>query len=139
MAYVPTRTTYKLVFDDEFAGLEVNARAGAVGDYMLIARLADVDWSPPYTAAQLEEVDELFRTFAGDSRNRKKYPGFIESWNIEEPVGKPLPITLEALKSLPVRLVQAIVVGWMDAIAGQALPLDRDGDLEASLPMDVAS
>lgn len=138
MGYVPTRTTYKLVFENpEYNGLEVATKAGRLGDYMEIAKLANVDWAPPYTLEQLDQVDELLRTFAGDPKDRKNYPGVLVSWNIEDP--KPIPANLAGLKSLDLKLAMAIIVAWMNAAAGEAVPLDQDGDLEAGLPMDVAS
>lgn len=130
MGYVPTRTTYKLVFEDpEYNGLEVYTKAGALGDYMDIAKLASVDWSPPYNVEQIEQVDELLKSFCR----------VLVSWNIEEPAKKPVPANLRGLKSLDLKLAMAIITAWMNAAAGEAVPLARDGDLEAGLPMDVVS
>lgn len=115
MAYVPNRTTYKLVFEDPaYDGLEVSAYAGSIGQYLDIAKLADLDLTPPYSAEDLEPVFALFEAFTS----------VLKSWNIEQPIGKKVPPTVAGLRSLEITLAMAIIHAWMNAVAGTALPLD---------------
>jgi hypothetical protein len=123
MAFVPQRTTYRLVFEDpEYNGLEVVTYAGTVAQYLDIAKLADIDLTPPYTSDLLEPVYPLFDAF--DS--------VLVKWNIEQPKGKKVPATAAGLKSLELPLAMAIVNAWMTAVAG-SVPLDAS-DLD--LPVE---
>jgi hypothetical protein len=124
MAYVPQRTTYKLVFEDpEYDGLEVSAYAGSIGQYMEIAKLADLDLTPPFSEDVLEPIYALFEAFAS----------VLVKWNIEQPKGKKVPATVQGLKSLEITLAMAIIHAWMNAVVGTAVPLEPT-DLE--LPVE---
>ena len=132
MAYVPNRTTYKLVFEDPaYDGLEVSAYAGSIGQYLDIAKLADLDLTPPYSAEDLEPVFALFEAFAGKPADDRgpAAKGVLVSWNIEQPKGRKVPATVAGLRSLEITLAMAIINAWMNAVAGTALPLDAT-DLE---------
>jgi hypothetical protein len=136
LGYVRERRNYKLVFtDDEFDGLEVVARSASVATYERIAGLATREYGSVPTADDLEEIAALLEAFAA----------VLVSWNLEEPTGKgdkvrPVPATLAGLKAQDLPFVQAIILAWMNAVAGVSVPLDdasSSGEMEASLPMDV--
>jgi hypothetical protein len=135
MGYVRPRKTYRLVFtDDDVAGLEVVARSASVADYRRIADLATRQFSSPPTPEDLTEIDHLFGAFAQ----------VLESWNLEEPEGVPVPATLDGLKSQELPFVTQIILAWMETVAGVAPPLVQPSDggglsLEESLPMEVLS
>lgn len=135
MGFVRNRRNYRLIFaDEEFAGLEVVAKSASVSDYRRIAELATREFGTSPSAEDLVEMDNLYRAFAQ----------VLVSWNLEEPEGVAVPATLNGLLSQDLPFVQAIVLAWMDAIAGVAAPLptpSAGGDrfLEESLPMEVLS
>jgi hypothetical protein len=142
VGYVRARKTYRLVFEDEeFAGLEVVARSASVEAYQRIAGLASRPIANPPTADDLEEIDHLYRSFAG----------LLVSWNLQEGRDGPesegfaiydVPATYEGLRSQDLPFATAIILAWMDAVAGVSRPLGRPstaGSLEGSLPMEVLS
>lgn len=133
MGYVRQRKTYRLAFaDGEFEGLEVTARSASVDAYQRIATLATRQVSAPPSAEDLAEIDHLYRAFAG----------VLVSWNLEEEDGTPVPATYDGLKAQDLPFAVAVILAWMDAVAGVSRPLDGTstrGEMEASLPMEVLS
>jgi hypothetical protein len=131
VGYVRKRATYRLAFaDGEFEGLEVVARSASVEAYQRLADLATRELSSPPSADDLAEIDHLYRAFAG----------VLVSWNLEEEDGTPVPATYDGLRSQDLPFAVAIVLAWMNAVAGVSRPLEMpstDGALEASLPMEV--
>lgn len=135
MGYVRPRKTYRLVFtDDEFEGLEVVARAASIETYQRIAELANREFRNPPSPTDLDEIDHLYRAFTA----------VLVSWNLEESEGVPVPATYEGLCSQDLPFVNAIILAWMNAVAGVSSPLPSTSNggepsLEASMPMDVLS
>lgn len=81
-----------------------------------------------------EDMEEVFGEFAK----------VLVSWNLEDEDGEPVPTTYEGLMSYDFQFVLAVVLGWMQAVAGVPTPLDRpsrDGgpSLVESLPMEPLS
>ncbi len=138
MGYVRERRNYRLIFTDpDLDGLEVVAQAASIGTYERIAGLATREYGSVPTAADLEEIAALLEAFAA----------VLVSWNLEEPIGKgdkvrPVPATLAGLKAQDLPFVQAIILAWMQAVAGVSTPLDETSDgggMEESLPMEILS
>jgi len=132
MGFVHQRKTYRLLFEGDLDGLEVVARSASARMYTRIAALANREWSNPLSAEDLAEFEALCQAFAK----------VLESWNLEEEVqvkGKPsrraVPATLDGLLDQDLELVTAIVLAWMDAVAG---PAAVSGPFsEESLPMEA--
>lgn len=137
MGYVRKSKTYRLLFEDpdsDLNGLEVVARSATVATYQRLAALKERDYTAVPTAEDLAENDTIYRSFAT----------VLVSWNLEEPKNpakpdgptKPVPATYEGLVAQDPEFVDAIILAWMQAVAGSMLPPDL-GDLEESLPMEV--
>lgn len=123
------RKTYRLVFEDghDLAGLVVKARSVGTGEFFELSKLADGRFG-------LEEGAELIARFAQH----------LISWNLEEEDGRPVPATHEGLLSQDFDTVIAVIMQWMDAVAGVSGPLAQpspggDQSLVASIPMETLS
>ena len=126
MGFTPNRKLYRLKFEGELEGLEVVARSSSVLVYEEIAELADREVSSPPTAADRKAMANL----------RKAFADVLVEWNLEEPAGVPVPATLRGLKTQEPALVNAVVAGWMDAVATALGATQAVEALEASLPME---
>lgn len=138
MGYVRALKNYRLIFTDpELDGLEVVAKSASVATYERIAGLATREYGTVPSAEDLEEIAALLEAFAE----------VLVSWNLEERTGKgdkvrPVPATLAGLKAQDLPFVVAIILAWMQAVAGVSTPLDETsggGGMEESLPMEVLS
>ena len=132
MGFVYQRATYRLVFEGVLAGLEVVAKSTSATVYKRISGFANREWTNPPSDEDLVEFDALCEAFAG----------VLVEWNLEEevtvkgkPVRKAVPPTLKGLMDQDLQLVLAIVLAWMDAVAGPAAV--GAGVDESTLPMDV--
>lgn len=129
--YRPEPKLYKITFEER-PGLIVRAKAATAGAFLKIARLHEQE-------PTLEESEDLFRAFAE----------VLVSWNLEfgdghELEGELVPTTFDGMMTQSMDLVNEIIVGWMEAVAGISAPLDQPssgGDLfpVESIPMDVRS
>lgn len=134
MGFDVKRKVYNLLFTDgEYEGMEVKARSAGVGAYRRIAELAAHPWSSPPTSQDLARHGEMLAAFAA----------VLVSWNLEED-GAPIPATADGLDTIDPVMANAIVLGWMEAVAGVAAPLGQPSDggdrsVEASMPMEVLS
>jgi len=132
--YVRQRKVYRLRFaDEDMAGLVVQARSAPVGQFIGLTKLAQLRGND-VTPEDMGKLDELFRGFAG----------CLESWNLEDSDGTPVPATLEGLYSQETDFVLQIIFAWIEAVAGVPGPLGKpssDGgrSLEASMPMETLS
>lgn len=135
MGYRRQRPTYHLVFaDEEYAGLEVKVRSGSVKTYRAIASLAGHEFSDPPSPEDLARQAALDEAFVS----------VLVSWNVEDDDGQPVPATLAGLESLDLPFVLAIVLAWMEAVAGgvggplpQPSADGRAPSIVASLPMEL--
>ena len=108
---------YRLVFDDpQLEGLEVRALGMSIGEL---------------------QDDDLTILAA--------FVHALQSWNLEDEHGTPLPMTLEALQAYPdADFVSTMTRAWMDAVAGVDEELGKDSPSgkpfpEASIPMEPLS
>ena len=132
MGFVRERRAYRLVFEDDLAGLEVVAQSVGLGDYFVISELASVKL--PLSAADVGKFRKLLKAFAD----------VLVSWNLESSLGVPVPATYEGLLTQDPYLIVSVVGAWMDAIAGVSGPLgppssDTERFPEESLPMEALS
>lgn len=125
---------YRLVFkDDDMEGLEVRAKSVPLGGFLDLLGLANIRSVRGIDPSKVKDVDKLFAAFAKA----------LVSWNVEDDDGNPVPANLGGLMSLDMDFVFAVVLAWMDAIAGVPGPLGRPSNggepfPEASLPMVVS-
>lgn len=135
MGYRRAKTTYRLVFEGEEAGLEVVCRSASIGTYLKLAVYAQLDLANPQVAMKhLAEVDELLKTFAD----------IIVEWNLEDETGVPVPPTADGLFAQDLSFTKTVLVAWLRAVVSVPDPLASEsssGDLslEASIPMDISS
>lgn len=104
MGYKVKPKQYRLKFRDaEFEGLEVVMGSMSVGEWERLMAPA------PLTAAErAAESDWGLQLFAER----------VISWNLEDDAGRPVPLTVAALKDLDRAFLNAVVSGWQLAIIG---------------------
>lgn len=134
------RRRYVLQFSEgDLAGLEVRTKSAGMRQYLAIAKLSNVDRrARMLTEQSITVIEDLCEAFART----------LESWNLEEEDGTPVPATSDSLMDLEPRDLFTIVYAWMDAVTGTSEGAERpasggsgplaDGDasLEASLPVE---
>jgi len=132
MGFQRKKKKYKLRFEDpELEGFEVVMGSLSIGEF---TELTDA-----FTAAQAgqgaaEGVTGLLEKFAAS----------IDSWNLEDEKGEPVPTTFDGVKTQDMDFIMQVVVAWMDAIAGvdptSRASANGGGILpEVSLPMEKLS
>lgn len=139
MGHQRKRTIYKLVFQDEYEGMEVRARSMPLGKFMKMAKLLDLD-TTALTSTDVESMSELFALFVE----------VLIDWNLEDTVEDdegnevvtPVPATLDGIMSLEIDEAMMIIVKYSDALGGIAAPLaqpstDGSPSLEDGIPMEV--
>lgn len=99
MGYRPPSTVHKLDFSDtEHPGLEVATRGTPLGVLLDIIESG--------AAAQAEDdasgLRDMYVLFAG----------VLESWNVEDAFGDPLPATLEGVLSLDTVFAGQLLTAW---------------------------
>lgn len=117
MGYRRQKTVHKLVFDDtqgDLAGLEVRLHSLSVGALLDLSQLADG------ARSQQQDAERLFTEFANS----------LISWNLEDEVPddtgvgvRPVPATLDGVRSCDLDFVLRLVDAWMTAVAGVPAPL----------------
>lgn len=134
MGYKRPSTIYKLNFTDpDMEGLEVEARSLPLGKLMSVIKLAEAA-SGSDGVRDVEAADELFSVFCTA----------LVRWNLEDEDGTPVPQTLDGLYTQDFGFALAIVIAWIDAIAGVSGPLDSSSDdgkrfPAVSIPMETLS
>ncbi len=139
MGYVRVKKIYKLVFEDpEMDGLVVRAKSVPVGQFVELARLAELDKKDTYSGEDLEQIDRLFRGFASA----------LVSWNLEDDnedgATVPVPASVDGLYAQDLEFVMAIIAAWMQAMGGVTGPKEQRSNagelsLAASIPMEPLS
>jgi hypothetical protein len=121
--YTRKRKTYRLEFDGtDQDGLTVRIRG--------------------LTIAQLDTLQEaeIDNTVDGRRATQELLAEQLVEWNMEDDDGRPLPPTLDSIRSLDPAEFSAIISAWATAIAGVTDPLEPSSNggapsLEASIPM----
>ena len=114
MGYVRKRRVYRLRFEDEeLDGLVVKVRSASVGrllEFMrFLAGLSDDD----LIADDVEKFAGLFESFAE----------VLEEWNLEDEDGRPVPATLEGVRTQDADFVMDIMRVWFQAVTQPPGPL----------------
>lgn len=131
MGFTRARKKYRLKFEDEeLAGLEVVMGSLSIGEFTELTSSI----SGGATAETADGVTGLLEKFAGS----------IESWNLEDEEGQPVPATFDGVKTQELGFIMLIVTAWMDAIAGvdptsRAYANGNGTFPEVSLPMEPLS
>lgn len=103
MGYRPKRTPCKLDFSGtEFDGLEVTTRP--------VPMSVMIDAATASASADPAAGRQIAATFA--------YA--LESWNVEDDEGQPVPADLDGLMSQPPQFVYAVINAWAASLAGAA-------------------
>jgi hypothetical protein len=126
------RSTLKLTFEGEFAGLEVHARRLSVDEALSLAEFADID-----KASSEQRKALLARLY--DILDHK-----ISGWNYETDNGEPVSINVEQITRLDQGMLFAIVNGLLEATAAVSRPLPKSSSDGVPYPglnlaMEVAS
>lgn len=130
MGYKRAKKVYNLVFaDPDMEGLEVKAHSMPLGDLLSMADTID-----NIATATIEDIDRLLATFAS----------VLVSWNLEDDDDRPIPATLDGLKSQDQEFVFGIVMSYINAVSRVADPLPQpspggEPSLAASIPMETSS
>lgn len=118
-------STVKLEFKDgDMAGLEVEMKRTSMGGLFEVS----------------EAVDGLDKTRKSFERAVATLADHIVSWNFEDKAGNPVPTDFKTLWGLDHAFIRELIKGWASSLSGVAAPLETpspDGELEASIPMDV--
>lgn len=130
MGYKPNRTMYKLDFSEtELAGLEITARGSTVSGLMELAGLAgDLDGLDTATAGDMKELmEKLRKMFAPFAR-------VLDSWNVEDDDGAPVPATLDGLLSQELPFVKEVIEAYVSELAAAPPPLPGSSGSGATSP-----
>ena len=116
-----------ITFDEgtTYAGAEVRCLLRAnVHEALEIARLS-------------ESTDDTDR----EGATRFFAERFVQSWNLEDEAGVPIPYTVETFLDQPIDFVMAIIRKWSDGIASVAPPLDEPSNdgLPSATPLTTAA
>jgi hypothetical protein len=104
MGYQPKPRQYALKFRDaEFEGLEIVMASMTVGE-----------WEEMMAPAPDDPAERAKRNDA----NLSLFADRVISWNLDGKNGKPLPVTLKALKGLDRPFVTALMAAWQLALLG---------------------
>jgi hypothetical protein len=126
------RSTLKLKFEDpEMDGLEVSVRRLSVKDAIDVTKLVR-------KIAENKDDGEALEALAYVLSRT------LISWNVEDEDGKPIPTTLEGVKSIDPELIREISDATRNAQTGVSRPLSQpssDGEPspELSIPMETLS
>lgn len=118
----------------EWTGMQVTVRRMSYG-HMLDGGVT-LDWNAPGTPRE--------EWLAGIRATTAALASVLESWNLLDTDGEPVPCTLEGLRSREDDQAIAIVMAWAVRVLGVSVPLDKRSDggatsLEASIPMATSS
>jgi len=98
MPQIPSRRI-RLTFD-EVPGLEIYMGSMSVAEAL---------------AFDENSVDDRFAKFAD----------LLHSWNVEDEQGRPVPATIDGIRSIEISFAYKIMQAWTDALTGVPGPLDR--------------
>lgn len=125
------RTVYRLEWDDEaYTGLVVRVQAMTIAEVLVgFAALWDLD------GLDQEQRKERLR------EQHQLFVDHVVDWNLHDN-GVPVPVTVDALRSMEGRFVGSMISAWLRNTTGVSRPLVDDstsGDQSAveSIPMET--
>lgn len=120
---------YKLTWDEDtdYPGLEVQVRTLTMGQVLAMRTGKNDDEGKDNVQVSVELLAER-----------------IDSWNLEDEDGNPVPPTLEAMYEEDDDLILDIINRWTDAVSAVRAPLPQSSpsgepSLVASVPMEALS
>jgi len=134
MGFRAPSTIFKLNFKGELEGLEVATKSVPTGDLMDLMRMA-VSLGSRGSDIKPEDMDAVNSLFAGFAKA-------LLSWNLEDEEGEPIPATLEGIVGQEFNFVIAIIMTWVEAVAGVNIDLEKDSpsgktSMEGNIPMEL--
>jgi hypothetical protein len=134
VGYRQERTPYRLYFaDGKYEGLEVFMKSVSVGKLM---KMINIQSKLPDDPKKIEPtvLDDLFDVMGSA----------LDSWNVEDDDGSPIPADLSGLYELDVVLLMDILGGWIEGMVNIPAPLastSPDGlpSLAAEIPTETLS
>lgn len=129
MGYQPGRRTYVLQFEDR-DGLEVKTSSCSTAELLDISNLMDQIKGQ----SDMNALAEL----------APRFEKVLQSWNVEDDNGEPVPATAAGLLGLEHHFGIEIVDAWVTVLLGVPDPLEQPSDdgslsLVESLPMEPLS
>lgn len=122
MSYEIKRTVYRMVFDGQYAGLEVSIRAATTGVLLDVFPLADAA-----TKNQNPSPDIIVKL-------ADAVVASVVSWNITED-GASVPANRETILGLDFTLFMAIVESWVGYSSGTKTVRAVDRSVETRIPV----
>lgn len=123
--------------DSEYSGLVVRCRRPSLGEALTLQ-----DATP---TSRVEELAGVASLLAGELVDEGSGLGpIICEWNLDDHLGRPVPITVAGLRSVDPMLIATISGQLVREVIGVPVPLPPpssggDPSLEASIPMDDPS
>lgn len=112
MGYQAPRTTVAIdLTGTPWEGAEISASSASMGELLSLGDQPD----RIRAGAGLAAVRELVEVFASK----------IISWNLENELGEPMPITVDAFLSLDFTFAGKLIKLWIDALTGQGDELGK--------------
>lgn len=133
MGYV-RNNIYRLKFQDEqYEGLVIHTRSAPVKELMELAKLAEI---PAAELTSEAGFGAMSRLIAGFSKA-------LVSWNLEtladladdDSERIPVPANVEGVESQDFEFILAVIVTWIEAIAGVAAPLANGSNSGGTVPV----
>jgi len=120
--------------DGDWEGMKVTVQRLSYGE--MLDGGVTLDWS--------QEGTPLEEWRAGLKATTAAFASVLESWNLLDEDGHPVPATLDGLRSLKDDQALAILMTWAVRVLGVSVPLGgRSGSgetsVEASIPMETSS
>jgi len=128
MGFKPQRKLYRLTFEDPgMNGLQVMMRSVTMGKMLELQQLGDDAEKAKSSAAFAGIVNIL-----ADA---------LETWNVEEEDGTPVPPDLDGVLSMDPDFIMEIISAWTQAVSGVSDPLAKgstsgEAFQEALIPME---
>lgn len=120
MGYKPPTTGQKLTFEGSgYEGLEVTVDSVPLGTLL--------DISEKFQMIDAEDI-------AGQREVITLFAGLIESWNVEDDDGNPVPPGLEGLLRYDMPFTMAIIGAWVGSTTAAPPPLPSSSDSGATSP-----
>lgn len=110
--------------DPRFDQIEIIVRSVDIDTYMAVAELGAV----PYDREHAEQLAALLAHIATS----------LDSWNLTDEAGDPVPLDVGGLRSLPKHLLHRVISAWVDVQAVLPAPFagpSNDGAPPAEIPM----
>lgn len=122
MGYRPPTTGQKLDFTGTpYEGLEVTVDSAPIGVVLGITEMFAAARKPGDTPGAVRDL-------------LAKFAAVLESWNVEDRNGEPVPPTVEGLLAQDTAFVMAVIEAWLTGTTGAGEELGKGSSSGATLP-----